>query len=656
MTRASDSSLGRGSDALEVEARLLEANRRVGEAERAAAALRRRAEAAELRVAEARGRVATERTGREEALAEVTALLDAERRRGAELADSLQDELAEARTRLSEAESTLLEEREERAVSEEEFTAVAHARLAAALSERDDLEQRLSADLEERDGDVRVLGRQLGELRSRAAGLELERDDLEERLRLAQAAHAALEHEHADLGRRLEAEQAAVRDAVERVEAATLTARRQAEDGKTRLEEIQRQLAGELQRREQLLLALRDAEHRAAESDRVQAQLELRERELAAAQAEARGAGDATAKLQADLAVLRHRLEQSREELQAERIGRGTAEAVLEKAREDHQVATRTAEAVLTRERDAHEAALKHFEGRAQAALDAERSAFARERDDLDARVQRAVAEAAATMAGERSARQQERTAIAGSLGSLRTDIESTIGALREKLEGEITRTRALTGALEQRHASLATENAALREARAGVEQALHTSEERAAALDAELVHRRDLMDRVGTATVELRGHLDETRRALQAETRRRESTEVAAREVIAAAQHVLLTRPDEEPPGAEAEAYAANEPLGDADDPLLDASEPATDAPEDESPTSTPATTGATPLRLHVVGAPEAAEAPATPSPAEEESIDELSLRFEQIRAQLAERGVRSARMPAERTPGGPR
>lgn len=222
----------------------------------------------------------------------------------------------------------------------------------------------------------------------------------------------------------------------------------------------------------------------------------------------------ATAKLQAGVAVLEHRLTQSQEEIQAERIGRGTAEAILEKARQDHQAEIGTAEAVLERERVEHEAALKHSKGRAQAALDAERSTFARERSDLGARVQRAITEAEATMAGERSARQRERNEIAGSLGSLRTDIESPIGALREKLETEVNRARSLAGALEQRHETLVMGNRALAEARAGVERALRTSEARAAALAEELAHRRDLVERVGTATAELRGHLDQTRRA----------------------------------------------------------------------------------------------------------------------------------------------
>ena len=57
----------------------------------------------------------------------------------------------------------------------------------------------------------------------------------------------------------------------------------------------------------------------------------------------------------------------------------------------------------------------------------------------------------------------------------------------------------------------------------------------------------------------------------------------------------------------------------------------------------------------------PERASWPARPTLAArvtaEEGVDELSLRFDRIRAQLAERGVRAAeRAPGERTPGGPR
>lgn len=570
----------RTQDPIAVEAKLLEANRRVGDAERAAAALRRRAEAAEVRLLEARDRVLQERAER----------------------DRLDDELAELRFRVEEAESALDDERRERAESEGQFTAAAHQRLDEALQERDDVETRLSSELEERDGDVRVLGVQLSDAKRGAAKQrelhdreiatlreehQQAEDGLQEALgaaeaRLAAAAEARTEHEREgdELRAELQREQERVRTATDQVAA-----------GKAAVEQIQQRMAGELQRREQLLLSLRDAEHRSAHADRLQAQLELRERELSAARAEAKGAADATAKLQADIAVLQHQLAQGSEALQA----------------------------------------IKLSEGRAKAALEAERSAFARERSELDDRVERAVAEAEGTMAGERSARQREREQIAASLGSLHTDIETTIGALHEKLEVEVHRTQALSAALTSQNASLQAEHQQMAEARAGVEAALQKSEARATALDEELAHRRDLMERVGEATAELRDHLDATRTALAAETARRESTELAARDVMLATQNVLLTRTDEAPTSADLATIA------DRGDALATAD--AREAP------------AAFPVDEPVATEPQPAQA----GPAGEE-IEEIGRRFERIRAQLAERGIRSARSPAGRTPGGPR
>lgn len=321
MTALPDRSRAHERSAIEIETQLLEADRRVGEAERVGAALRRRVSAAEARMAEARERVVRERAGRDEALTELTSRLDAERRRGTTLAESLQDQLADAELLLGEAQNALAEEREERTAAEEKFTAAAHARLAAALGERDGTEERLVAELEEREGDVRTLGTQLSEARTALEELKRERDEAAERLSAALAAHAAREDEHAKLGLAFESEQRAIREAIERVEAATLAARRQAEQGRAGVEEAQRRLAGELE---------------------------------------------------------------------AERLGRETAEAALER---------------------------------------------------------------------ERSTRQHERDEAAGSLSSLRTDIETTIGALRERLEGEIVRARAVTDASAQRSVPPAVED-----------------------------------------------------------------------------------------------------------------------------------------------------------------------------------------------------
>jgi hypothetical protein len=240
------------------------------------------------------------------------------------------------------------------------------------------------------------------------------------------------------------------------------------------------ELRARIREAEQARDAARAAEREALiAAARIQGALDVRERELAGARIEAAGATDVIAKLQRELGAAHANIAALEHELQDERVGLGTAQALL------------------AREREQHAAALRQAEARAHAALSAEQEA---RRGELE--IQRA------TVAQERETFEQRLAAVhtqAGvQLAALRADVAERDGAV-VMLEGE-----------------------------------LEAGRRRADATEEELGRRDALMARVTGVAHELRSGLDEVRTQLDAERGERTRTDETATRVLVAAASLL--------------------------------------------------------------------------------------------------------------------
>lgn len=463
--------------------------------------------------------------------------------RAASERDSLASRVADAERRLRLAEQREEAERRRRGELEEELV----AERRTVEHELSELSDRLASAEEVTE----ALERELAGARQREEAERAAREHVDEQLRVALARVSALEGAPGDDDEELRRQAAVLADRLaeaeaERARLATIAADldelrvrlQHAERDRADVEELRRRLAeteshladaeaglGEV---EELRRRLADAERAEAERDELRAQIE------AGAAAE----GDDAEALQAEIAELRRRLDETVVQLERER----EAHAATEHARQ--LAVQRTREAREAAERGGGEGSSARERQLADqvAALESEIAG----RAETHLRVQKAI------------------EAVRGELGRVRAHVLEERSATGPEIEALTERVRLLEELVRQRDAELDVARAALADAERAADEARSTSAD-ADTLRADFqVRIRDLSAAVAEMRERLRETTSEFERRLAAERVRREAAEAALAALQAAPTLTPRREVEPEPEPPHVESPPLGEPAGD--------------------------------------------------------------------------------------------